>query len=65
MERRPRVDDESVTFTYFVEAPNGVENSELANYGPAIALPDAEGEYSNDEAEFAGEDDVIAVGVST
>jgi hypothetical protein len=57
--------DKEVTFTYFVEAPDGVENSDLANYGPAIALPDAEGEYSNEEAEFAGEDDVVAVGLST
>ncbi|WP_336135130.1 S8 family serine peptidase [Natronomonas amylolytica] len=58
-------DDESVTFTYFVEAPDGVENSDLGTYGPAIALPDAADEYSNAEAEFAGQDDVVAVGLST
>jgi hypothetical protein len=57
--------DDAVTFTYFVEAPDGVENSDLANYGPAIAIHDGEGQYDNDEAEFAGEDDVVAVGLST
>ncbi|MFT4884005.1 MAG: hypothetical protein ACI8U4_001518 [Natronomonas sp.] len=49
-------ENESVTFTYFVKPPNGVANSDLANYGPAIA--DIDGETVN----FAGEDDVVYVG---
>ncbi|MEF8809204.1 M14 family zinc carboxypeptidase, partial [Natronomonas sp.] len=48
--------DESVTFTYFVDPPNGIDNSNLANYGPAIA--DIDGET----VDFAGEDDVVYVG---
>jgi hypothetical protein len=49
--------DDEVTFTYFVRAPSGAQNSEAANYGPAIA--DIDGE----PVEFAGQDDVILIGV--
>jgi hypothetical protein len=50
------VSDGEVTFTYFVEADSGIENSDLANYGPAIAQIDSE------TVEVAGQDDVILVG---
>jgi hypothetical protein len=56
--------DNEVTFTYFVEAPSGVQNAEAANYGPAIALAENAEEYNSGEAEFAGQDDVIAVGAN-
>ncbi|QLD86685.1 hypothetical protein HWV23_13420 [Natronomonas halophila] len=51
--------DESVTFTYFVEPPGGVQNSNVASYGPAIA------KVGEETANFAGQDDVVFVGVDT
>jgi hypothetical protein len=47
-----------VTFTYLVEAPEGVQNSNAASYGPAIA------KVGDETVNFAGQDDVVLVGVS-
>ncbi|QLD87406.1 S8 family serine peptidase [Natronomonas halophila] len=55
-------DNNEVTFTYFVESPSGVENSNVTNYGPAIADIVDDEEYAGEEAQFAGQDDVILVG---
>jgi hypothetical protein len=64
VEKSEVADGGEVTFTYFVEAPSGVQNAEAASYGPALALPENDGEYRNGEAEFAGQSDVVAVGAN-
>lgn len=50
-------DDLETTFTYYVEAPDAPEESGPYQFGPARV------DDGDDEAEFAGTDDVVAFGV--
>ncbi|QLD85795.1 S8 family serine peptidase [Natronomonas halophila] len=54
--------DKEVTFTYFVEPPAGLENSNLESYGPAIADIVDDGSFRQGTVEFAGTDDVVLFG---
>jgi hypothetical protein len=54
--------DGEKTFTYYVESPEGVQNSGQGNFGPAIADVIDVDEYGDDSAEFAGTDDAVVLG---
>ncbi|MFW5963772.1 MAG: S8 family serine peptidase [Natronomonas sp.] len=57
-------DDGPVTFTYFVESPDAAEETNRYTFGPAIAELDADADYENEAADFAGTDETVAVGAS-